>query len=83
MTLKNGILELKKPTNLDLWGDTSNCLKLTGETDQQVAGTVAVNGAKNGSNVLTVNGASYFSNNFLNVLITYYVIILKAGMPLP
>ena len=63
MTLKNGIVEFNKPTNLDLSGDTSNCLKLTGETDQQVAGTVAVNGAKNGSNVLTVNGASYFSNN--------------------
>ena len=63
MTLKNGIIEFNKPTNLDASGDTSNCLKLTGETDQQVAGTVAVNGAKNGSNVLTVNGASYFSNN--------------------
>ena len=63
MTLKNGIVEFNKPTNLDLSGDTSNCLKLSGETDQQVAGTVAVNGAKNGSNVLTVNGASYFSNN--------------------
>ena len=63
MTLKNGIIEFNKPTNLDLSGDTSNCLKLTRETDQQVAGTVAVNGAKNGSNVLTVNGASYFSNN--------------------
>ena len=63
VTLKNGIVEFNKPTNLDLSGDTSNCLKLTGETDQQVAGTVAVNGAKNGSNVLTVNGASYFSNN--------------------
>ena len=63
MTLKNGIVEFNKPTNLDLSGDTSNCLKLTGETDQQVAGTVAINGAKNGSNILTVNGASYFSNN--------------------
>ena len=63
MTFKNGIVEFNKPTNLDLSGDTSNCLKLTGETDQQVAGTVAVNGAKNGSNILTVNGASYFSNN--------------------
>ena len=63
MTLKNGIVEFNKPTNLDLSGDTSNCLKLSGETDQQVAGTVAVHGAKNGSNVLTVNGASYFSNN--------------------
>ena len=63
MTLKNGIVEFYKPTNLDLSGDTSNCLKLTGEADQQVAGTIAVNGAKNGSNVLTVNGASYFSNN--------------------
>ena len=63
MTLKNGIVEFNKPTNLDLSGDTSNCLKLTGETDQQVEGTVAVNGAKNGSNILTVNGASYFSNN--------------------
>ena len=40
MTLKNGIVEFNKPTNLDLSGDTSNCLKLTGETDQQVAGTV-------------------------------------------
>ena len=63
MTLKNGIVEFNKPTNLDLSGDTSNCVKLTGETDQQVAGTIAVNGAKNGSNILTVNGASYFSNN--------------------
>ena len=63
MTLKNGIIEFNKPTNLDLSGDTSNCLKLTGEADQQVAGTVAINGAKNGSNILTVNGASYFSNN--------------------
>ena len=63
MTLKNGIVEFNKPTNLDLSGDTSNCVKLTGATGQQVAGTVAINGAKNGSNVLTVNGASYFSNN--------------------
>ena len=63
MTLKNGIVEFNKPTNLDLSGDTSNCVKLTGETDQQVAGTVAINGAKNGSSVLTVNGVSYFSNN--------------------
>ena len=63
MTLKNRIVEFNKPTNLDLSGDTSNCVKLTGETDQQVAGTVAISGANNGSNVLTVNGASYFSNN--------------------
>ena len=63
MTLKNNIIEFNKPTNLDLSGDISNCLKLTGEADQQVAGTIAINGAKNGSNILTVNGASYFSNN--------------------
>ena len=63
MTLKNNIIEFNKPTNLDLSGDTSNCLKLTGEADQQVAGTIAIDGAKNGSNILTVNGASYFSNN--------------------
>ena len=75
MTLKNGIVEFNKPTNLDLSGDISNCLKLTGETDQQVAGTVAVNGAKNGSNVLTVNGASYFSNNLecVNNILCDYV----------
>ena len=74
MTLKNGIVEFNKPTNLDLLGDTSNCVKLTGETDQQISGTVAVNGAKNGSNVLTVNGASYFSNNIEcvdNILCNY------------
>ena len=58
ITLKNGIVEFNKPTNLDLSGDTSNCVKLTGETDQQVAGTIAVNGAKNGSNILIVNGIS-------------------------
>ena len=63
MTLKNNIIEFNKPTNLDLSGDTSSCVKLTGETDQQVARTVAINGAKNGSNVLSVNGASYVSNN--------------------
>ena len=75
MTLKNGIVEFNKPTNLDLSGDTSNCLKLTGETDQQVAGTVAVNGAKNGSNILTVNGASYFSNNIecVNKILCDYI----------
>ena len=61
-----------KPTNLDLSGDTSNCLKLTGK---QVAGTVAVNGAKNGSNILTVNGVSYFSNNLecVNNILCYYI----------
>ena len=59
ITLKNGIVEFKKPTNLDLSGDTSNCVKQTGETDQQVAGTVAVNGTKNGSDASTVNGTSY------------------------
>ena len=64
MTLKNRIVEFNKPTNLDLSGDTSNCVKLTGETDQQVAGTVAISGANNGSNVLTVNGASYFFKQF-------------------
>ena len=50
-------------------------MKLTGETDQQVAGTVAVNGAKNGSNVLTVNGALYFSNNIecVNNILCDYV----------
>ena len=75
MTLKNGIVEFNKPTNLDLSGDISNCLKLTGETDQQVAGTVAINGAKNGSNILTVNGASYFSNNIecVNNILCDYV----------
>ena len=72
--MKNGIVEFNKSTNLDLLGDTSNCVKLTGETDQQISGTVAVNGAKNGSNVLTVNGASYFSNNIEcvdNILCNY------------
>ena len=83
MTLKNGIVEFNKPTNLDLTGDTSNCVKMTGETDQQVAGTVALKGAKNGSNTFTVNGASYFSNNLEcanNILCDY--IELKAGMHL-
>ena len=49
MTLKNGIVEFNKPTNLDLSGDISNCLKLTGETDQQVAGTIAVNSENRGT----------------------------------
>ena len=74
MTLKNGSFEFNKPTNLDVSGDTSNCSKLTGETDQQVAGTVAVYGAKSGSNVLTANGTSYFSKKIecvTNILCDY------------
>ena len=34
MSLKNNIVEFNKPTNLALGGDTSNCVKYTGETDQ-------------------------------------------------
>ena len=65
MTLKNDIFEFNKPTNLALGGDTSNCVKLTGETDQRIDGTVSVNGDTVTGYELTVNGQIHSQGMFV------------------
>ena len=65
MTLKNNIIEFNKPTNLALGGDTSNCVKLTGETDQRIDGTVSVNGDTITGYELTVNGQIHSQGMFV------------------
>ena len=74
MTLKNNIVEFNKPTNLALGGDTSNCVKYTGETEQVIDGAVVVGGgSRNGTDILTVNGGAVFSENGFKTSAGQYV----------
>ena len=63
ITLTDGQIQFNQPTNLATGGDTSNCVKYTGETLQTVEGDLVIGGgAQFGSFDLTVNGVSYFSS---------------------
>ena len=83
MTIKNDVIEFNKPTNLALGGDTSNCVKYTGETLQTVDGAVVVGGGvQNGTDTLSVNGTTYISGNATvngNFYITPNCYIFNAG----
>ena len=61
ITLADGQIQFNQPTNLATGGDTSNCVKYTGETLQTVEGDLVIGGgAQFGSFDLTVNGTTYF-----------------------
>ena len=63
ITLTDGQIQFNQPTNLATGGDTSNCVKYTGETLQTIDGDVVIGGgAQFGSFDLTVNGTTYFSS---------------------
>ena len=69
ITLTDGQIQFNQPTNLATGGDTSNCVKYTGETLQTIAGDVVIGGgAQFGSFDLTVNGTSYFLSGIELVL---------------
>ena len=57
ITLTNGEIQFNQPTNLVFNPDLSNCVKLTGETSQTIAGDVVVGGTFN-ANTLNSNGNS-------------------------
>ena len=69
ITLTDGQIQFNQPTNLATGGDTSNCVKYTGETLQTIEGDVVIGGgAQFGSFDLTVNGTSYFLSGIELVL---------------
>ena len=69
ITLTDGQIQFNQPTNLATGGDTSNCVKYTGETLQTIEGDVVIGGgAQFGSFDLTVNGTSYFLSGMELVL---------------
>ena len=57
ITLTNGEIQFNQPTNLVFNPDLPNCVKLTGETSQTIAGDVVVGGTFN-ANTLNSNGNS-------------------------
>ena len=57
ITLTDGQIQFNQPTNLAITPDLSNCVKLTGEASQTIAGDVVVGGALN-ANTLNSNGNS-------------------------
>ena len=62
ITLTDGQIQFNQPTNLAIGGDTSNCVKYTGETLQTIEGDVVIGGGSQFSTYdLTVNGVSYFN----------------------
>ena len=62
ITLTDGQIQFNQPTNLATGGDTSNCVKYTGETLQTIEGDVVIGGGTQFSTYdLTVNGISYFN----------------------
>ena len=62
ITLTDGQVQFNQPTNLATGGDTSNCVKYTGETLQTIEGDVVIGGGSQFSTYdLTVNGVSYFN----------------------
>ena len=69
ITLTDGQIQFNQPTNLATGGDTSNCVKYTGETLQTIEGDIVIGGgAQFGSFDLTVNGTSYFLSGIELVL---------------
>ena len=62
ITLTDGQIQFNQPTNLATGGDTSNCVKYTGETLQTIEDDVVIGGGTQFSTYdLTVNGISYFN----------------------
>ena len=62
ITLTDGQIQFNQPTNLATGGDTSNCVKYTGETLQTVEGDLVIGGgAQFSSYDSTVNGVTYFN----------------------
>ena len=62
ITLTDGQIQFSQPTNLAIGGDTSNCVKYTGETLQTIEGDLVIGGGSQFSTYdLTVNGISYFN----------------------
>ena len=57
ITLADGQIQFNQPTNLAITPDLSNCVKLTGEASQTIAGNVVVGGTLN-TNTLNSNGNS-------------------------
>jgi hypothetical protein len=57
ITLADGEIQFNQPTNLAITPDLSNCVKLTGEASQTIAGDVVVGGELR-SNTLNSNGNS-------------------------
>ena len=57
ITLADGEIQFNQPTNSAITPDLSNCVKLTGEASQTVAGNVVVGGTLN-TNTLNSNGNS-------------------------
>ena len=57
ITLADGVIQFSQPTNLAITPDLSNCVKLTGEASQTIAGNVVVGGIIN-TNTLNSNGNS-------------------------
>ena len=69
ITLTDGQIQFNQPTNLATGGDTSNCVKCTGETLQTIEGDLVIGaGAQFGSFNLTVNGSAYFLSGIELVL---------------
>ena len=69
ITLTDGQIQFNQPTNLATGGDTSNCVKYTGETVQTIEGDLVIGGGvQYGSFDLTVNGTSYFLSGIELVL---------------
>ena len=62
ITLTDGQIQFNQPTNLATGGDTSNCVKYTGETLQTIEGDLVIGGGSQFSTYdLTVNGVAYFN----------------------
>ena len=62
ITLTDGQIQFNQPTNLATGGDTSNCVKYTGETLQTIEGDLVIGGGSQFSTYdLTVNGVTYFN----------------------
>ena len=57
ITLTDGQIQFNQPTNLAITPDLSNCVKLTGEASQTIAGNVVVGGTLN-TNTLNSSGNS-------------------------
>ena len=69
ITLTDRQIQFNQPTNLATGGDTSNCVKYTGETLQTIESDLVIGGgAQFGNFDLTVNGISYFLSGIELVL---------------
>ena len=76
ITLTDGQIQFNQPTNISV--DVSNLVKKTGEADQQIAGTLSVNGATVAGYELTINGQVHTQGVYLvqntNLILSTYQI---------